>query len=50
LQEFLQEIEPPGKDEAPNIKIEVNRREFGSKYEVKSYLGIFMRAYAHVTQ
>jgi len=30
-------------DEAPNIKIEINRREFGSKYEVKSYLGISMK-------
>lgn len=30
-------------DEAPNIKIEVNRREFGSSYEVKSYLGISMK-------
>ncbi|HEC91406.1 MAG TPA: nucleotidyl transferase AbiEii/AbiGii toxin family protein, partial [Candidatus Atribacteria bacterium] len=29
--------------EAPNIKIEVNRREFGSKYEIKSYLGISMK-------
>ncbi|MEK7506194.1 MAG: nucleotidyl transferase AbiEii/AbiGii toxin family protein [Patescibacteria group bacterium] len=26
-----------------NIKVEINRREFGSKYEVKSYLGISMR-------
>ena len=30
-------------DEAPNIKIEINRREFGSKYEIKSYLGISMK-------
>ena len=30
-------------DEAPNIKVEVNRREFGSRYEVKSYLGISMK-------
>lgn len=30
-------------DEAPNIKIEINRREFGSRYEVKSYLGISMK-------
>lgn len=29
-------------DDAPNIKIEINRREFGSRYEVKSYLGISM--------
>jgi len=31
------------KQGAPNIKIEVNRREFGSKYEIKSYLGISMK-------
>lgn len=30
-------------DEEPNIKIEINRREFGSKYEIKSYLGISMK-------
>jgi hypothetical protein len=30
-------------DEAPNIKIEINRREFGSRYEIKSYLGISMK-------
>jgi predicted nucleotidyltransferase component of viral defense system len=29
--------------DAPNIKIEINRREFGSRYEVKSYLGISMK-------
>lgn len=29
-------------DEAPNIKIEINRRIFGSRYEIKSYLGISM--------
>ncbi len=28
---------------AYNIKIDVNRRDFGSKYEVKSYLGISMK-------
>jgi predicted nucleotidyltransferase component of viral defense system len=28
---------------APNIKIEINLREFGSRYEVKSYLGISMK-------
>ncbi len=28
---------------AYNIKIEINRRDFGSKYEVKSYLGIPMK-------
>jgi predicted nucleotidyltransferase component of viral defense system len=26
-----------------NIKVEINRREFGSKYEVRSYFGISMR-------
>lgn len=26
-----------------NIKVEINRRNFGSKYEVKSYLGIAMK-------
>lgn len=30
-------------NDAPNIKVEINRREFGSKYEVKSYLGISMK-------
>lgn len=30
-------------DEAPNIKIEINLREFGSEYEIKSYLGISMQ-------
>lgn len=29
---------------ATNIKVEVNRRAFGSRYEVKSYLGIAMKA------
>lgn len=29
-------------DEAPNVKIEINRREFGSTYELKSYFGISM--------
>lgn len=28
---------------AQNIKVEINRREFGSRYEVKSYLGISMK-------
>lgn len=28
---------------AQNIKVEINRREFGSQYEVKSYLGISMK-------
>lgn len=29
--------------EAQNIKVEINRRDFSSKYEVKSYLGISMK-------
>jgi predicted nucleotidyltransferase component of viral defense system len=28
---------------AQNIKVEVNRRNFGSKYEIRSYLGISMK-------
>lgn len=28
---------------AQNIKVEINRREFGSRYEVKSFLGISMQ-------
>lgn len=28
--------------DAQNIKVEVNRRQFGSKYEMKTYLGISM--------
>ena len=28
---------------APNIKVEINRRQFGSRYEIKSYLGIPMK-------
>lgn len=31
---------------APHIKIEINRREFGSRYEIKSYLGISMKVMA----
>lgn len=27
-------------DKAHNIKIEINRRQFGSKYEIKTYLGV----------
>lgn len=30
-------------DKAPNIKIEINLRNFGSRYEIKSYLGIPMK-------
>jgi hypothetical protein len=29
-------------DEAQNIKVEINRRSFGSSYELKTYLGISM--------
>ena len=29
-------------DKAHNIKIEINRRQFGSKYEIKTYLGVPM--------
>src|SRR3989344_6977676 len=28
---------------APNVKVEINRRKFGSKYGVESYLGISMQ-------
>lgn len=30
-------------EKTPNIKIEINHRQFGSRYEVKSYLGIPMK-------
>lgn len=30
-------------DRAHNIKVEINRRPFGSRYEIKSYLGIPMQ-------
>lgn len=30
-------------DKSHNIKIEVNRRQFGSRYELKTYLGISMQ-------
>ncbi len=29
-------------DQARNIKIEINRRQFGSRYELKTYLGVSM--------
>src|SRR5574341_2676568 len=29
-------------DRARNIKVEINRRQFGSRYEVKTYLGVSM--------
>jgi len=31
---------------AQNVKVEINRREFGSKYEVRSFLGISMNVMA----
>ena len=30
-------------DEAHNIKLEVNRRQFGSSYDIKNYLGVPMK-------
>ena len=30
-------------DKSRNIKIEINKRQFGSKYEIKSYLGVSMQ-------
>jgi len=30
-------------DKAHNIKIEINRRQFGSMYEIKTYLGVSMQ-------
>lgn len=30
-------------DKARNIKVEINRRSFGSRYEIKSYLGVSMQ-------
>lgn len=30
-------------DKAHNIKIEINRRQFGSRYEIKTYLGVSMQ-------
>ena len=41
---FLYILSYSGKEEgAQNIKVEINRRDFGSKYVVKSYLGISMK-------
>ncbi len=34
-------------EEAQNIKIEINKRSFGSQYEVKNYLGISMLVMRH---
>ena len=33
-------------DKARNIKVEINRREFESRYEIKNYLGISMQVIA----
>ena len=33
-------------EESHNIKVEINRRNFGSQYELKSYLGISMKVMA----
>ncbi len=33
-------------DNAQNVKVEINRRDFGSKYEVKTFLGISMKVMA----
>lgn len=30
-------------DKARNVKVEINRRQFGSRYEIKTYLGISMQ-------
>lgn len=30
-------------DKTRNIKVEINRRQFGSRYEIKTYLGVSMR-------
>jgi len=30
-------------DKSHNVKVEINRRVFGSKYEIKSYLGVSMK-------
>lgn len=30
-------------DQAHNIKVEINRRQFGSQYEIKTYLGVSMQ-------
>ncbi len=30
-------------DKARNIKVEINRRQFGSRYEIKTYLGVSMQ-------
>src|SRR3989344_1843527 len=34
------------KSGAPNIKVEINRRDFGSKYAIHTYLGISMKVMA----
>jgi predicted nucleotidyltransferase component of viral defense system len=30
-------------DQAHNVKVEINRRQFGSRYEIKTYLGVSMQ-------
>jgi len=30
-------------DKAHNVKVEINRRQFGSRYEIKTYLGISLQ-------
>jgi predicted nucleotidyltransferase component of viral defense system len=30
-------------DKARNVKVEINRRQFGSRYEIKTYLGVSMQ-------
>jgi predicted nucleotidyltransferase component of viral defense system len=30
-------------DKAHNVKVEINRRQFGSRYEIKTYLGVSMQ-------
>ncbi len=30
-------------DKARNVKVEINRRQFGSRYEIKTYLGISLQ-------
>lgn len=33
----------PYEDRARNVKVEINRRQFGSRYEIKTYLGVSMQ-------
>jgi predicted nucleotidyltransferase component of viral defense system len=43
IKRFSLFIVPSYEDRAHNIKIEVNRRNFGSRYEIQTYLGISMQ-------